>query len=302
MDQSQYRSVKKTTRKKQNTKKKTFWKTFRTCFLIEMIVVLIVGGIFLMNYNLGGGYNLEALSVATEDEVRNVAVFGTDKSGLRSDVIMVFSVYPDKNAVSLLSVPRDTKVRLGRSNQKINAALQIGGDELAVQTVKDLLSIEIHDYAVVNFTAVETIIDELGGIRFDVPCNMWYNDPDQDLYINIKKGEQLLDGEDAVKVLRFRQYPMGDLQRNQVQQDFFKATFEQKFQAYYIGKIPAIYGLINQNVRSSMNLNEILSYFNAVSRMEGCAVQTFELPVSIADPYVTINRNEADVILDEYFR
>ncbi len=302
MNQSQYQGARRTSRKKQNTKKKTFWKTFRTCFLVEMILVLIVGGFFLMNSNLGGGVNLNALSVATDGEVRNVAVFGTDKGGLRSDVIMVFSIYPDKNAVSLMSVPRDTKVKIGRNNQKINAALQIGGDELAVQTVKDLLAIDIHDYMVVNFAAVETIIDELGGIRFDVPCNMYYSDPDQDLYINIKQGEQLLDGEEAVKVLRFRRYPMGDLQRNQVQQDFFKATFEQKFKPNYIGKIPAIYGLINQNVRSSMNLNEILSYFNAVTKMEECTVQTFELPVSIADPYVIINRSEAEVILDEFYR
>lgn len=302
MNQSKYQGTRRTTRKKQNTKKKTFWKTFCTCFLVEMILVLIIGGYLLMNYNIGGGENLEALSVATRGEVRNVVVFGTDKGGLRSDVIMVFSVYPDKNSVSLLSVPRDTKVKLGRNTQKINAALQIGGDELAVQTVKDLLAIDIHDYMVVNFAAVETMIDELGGIRFDVPCNMYYNDPDQGLYINIKKGEQLLDGEDAVKVLRFRQYPMGDLQRNQVQQDFFKATFEQKFTPAYIGKVPAIYGLINQNVRSSMNVNEILSYLNAVSKMEERVVQTFELPVSISNPYVIINRNEAEVILEEFYR
>ena len=301
MNQPRYQNTRRTTLKKQN-KKKTFWKTFRTCFLVEMVLVLLIGGFFLMNYNLGGGYNLEGLAVATADEVRNVAVFGTDKSGLRSDVIMIFSVYPDKNTVSLLSVPRDTKVQINRSAKKINAALQIGGDELAVQTVKDLLAIDIHDYVVLNFTAVETIIDELGGIRFDVPCNMYYNDPEQDLYINIKKGEQLLDGEDSVKVLRFREYLMGDLQRNQVQQDFFKAAFEQKFRPQYIGKIPAIYGLINQHVRSSMNANEILSYFNAISKMEGCTVQTFELPVSIADPYVVINRNEAEAILEEFYR
>ncbi len=291
-------------RRKSNKKKhiKTFWQTFAKCFFIELLVVLVVGGFLLMNHNLGGGQNLASLSVATDGEVRNVAIFGTDKSGLRSDVIMILSVYPDKDTVTLMSVPRDTKVLIDRSAKKINAALQIGGDDLAVRTVKDLLAIDIHDYAVVNFEAVETIIDRLGGIRFDVPCDMYYQDPDQDLYINIKKGEQLLDGEDSVKVLRFRQYPMGDLQRNQVQQDFFKAAFEQKFQAYYIGKVPEIYGVINQGVRSSMNLNEILSYLNAISAMDGCTVQTFELPVSIADPYVVINRNEAEAILDEFFR
>ncbi len=286
--------------------KKKFWNTFLLCFAVEIAIVGLVFGILKFNNmfyeNIGGGLELEALSPISDSETRNIIILGTDKSGLRSDVIMIMSVYPEKNTVSLMSVPRDTKVQIERSTRKINSALQIGGDELAVQTVKDLLSIPIHDYVVVNFDAVETIIDELGGIRFNVPCDMHYEDPEQDLFIHIKKGEQLLNGENAVKVLRFRQYPMADLQRNQVQQDFFKAAFSQKFQPQYIGKVPAIYGLITENVRSSMSANEVLGYLSVISDMNNRTVQTFELPVSIADPYVVINRNEADAILDEYFR
>ncbi len=286
--------------------KKKFWNTFLICFAVEIIIVAVVFGIWKFNNmfytNIGGGLELEALSPVSGSEPRNVIILGTDKSGLRSDVIMIMSVYPEKNAVSLMSVPRDTKVQIERSTRKINSALQIGGDELAVQTVKDLLSIPIHDYVVVNFDAVETIIDELGGIRFNVPCDMHYEDPEQDLFIHINKGEQLLNGENAVKVLRFRQYPMADLQRNQVQQDFFKAAFAQKFQPQYIGKVPAIYGLITENVRSSMSANEVLGYLSVISDMNNRTVQTFELPVNIADPYVVIKRAEADAILDEYFR
>lgn len=291
--------------RKQANKKK-FWNTFLICFAVEIIIVAVIFGIWKFNNmfytNIGGGMELEALSPISGNEPRNVIILGTDKSGLRSDVIMVMSVYPEKNTVSLMSVPRDTKVQINRSNRKINSALQIGGDELAVQTVKDLLSIPIHDYVVVNFDAVETIIDELGGIRFNVPCDMHYEDPEQDLFIHINKGEQLLNGEKAVQVLRFRQYPMADLQRNQVQQDFFKAAFSQKFQPQYIGKVPAIYGLITENVRSSMSANEVLGYLSVISDMNNRTVQTFELPVSIADPYVVIKRSEADALMDEYFR
>ena len=286
--------------------KKKFKKTFIRCFVIELAVVLLLAIVFTVGGwlfgNIGGGVNLEVLSPITKDEVRNVLILGTDKSGLRSDVMMLLGVYPEKSTVTLMSVPRDTKVRIGRGTQKINAALQIGGDELAVQTVKDLLAVDIHDYVVVNFDAVETIIDELGGVRFNVPCDMHYEDPEQDLFIHINKGEQLLNGENAVKVLRFRSYPMADLQRNQVQQDFFRAAFEQKFQPQYIGKVPAIYSLITENVRSSMSASEVLDYLSIISNMNNRTVQTFELPVSIADPYVVIKRAEADAILDEYFR
>ena len=306
-------SVKRTSKKQtsRNSKRVTgagrFWKTFVICLLIELLVAGVAVGFYaydrVMNQNIGGGDELEGtLSEVVAGEARNIAVFGTDKSGLRSDVIMIMSVYPEKNTLTLLSVPRDTKAEIEKSTYKINAALQLGGEEQAVETVKEVLDIPIHDYVVVNFNAVETLIDQLGGVWFDVPQNMYYNDPEQDLYINIKKGYQLLNGADSVKVLRFREYVMGDLDRNRVQQDFFLAAFEQKFQPQYIAQVPTIYQMINQNMRSNMSLSEILEYLNILDAMPDRVVQTFELPVAIADPYVVIQQEEADVILDEYYR
>ena len=142
---------------------------------------------------------------------------------------------------------------------------------------------------------------ELDGIRFDVPCPMKYRDPDQDLYINIPKGEQVLNGEDSVKVLRFRQYPMGDLQRNQVQQDFFRAALEQKLRAKYISKVPTLFSLVEENIKSSLNAAELLSYLNAVNKMDEKTVETFELPVTIADPYVIMKSAEAEELFTTYF-
>ena len=282
--------------------KKVFKQVFFRSLLLYLVVFLLIGGFVLWNRNLGGGDDIAELDRASARDQRNLVIFGTDKSGLRSDVIMILSVNPKTDTVSLLSVPRDTKIRLNGSSKKINEAFAVGKESLAVQTVKDLLGIAIHDYLTVNFSAVETAIDELGGVEFDVPCNMHYTDSDQDLYINIQKGRQLLNGEDSVKVMRFRQYPMGDLQRNAVQQDFFKAALDQKLKAKYIGKIPAIYGLIENNIRSSMSVSELLSYVNAVKKMKEPVIQTFELPVSISDPYVVIKQADADAILQEYFQ
>ncbi|MBQ7791872.1 MAG: LCP family protein [Clostridia bacterium] len=277
--------------------RKTFFKTF----FISLLVFLLIGGWILMNRNIGGGEDIAELDRAGWGGHKNLVVFGTDKSGLRSDVIMIFSVDPKNDRLSLMSIPRDTKVKINGSNQKINSALSIGEESLAIQKVKELTGIPIHDYLTVNFSAVETVIDELGGIQFDVPCNMNYRDPDQDLYINIKKGDQLLDGEDSVKVLRFRQYPMGDLQRNQVQQDFFRAAVEQKLNTKYIKKVPALYALVEENITSSLSASELLSYLNTVKGMKDPTVETFELPVSIQDPYVVIKEAEADEILTQYF-
>ena len=276
---------------------KTFFKTL----VIALIVFLIAGCWILMNRNIGGGADLPELDMASAKDLRNLVVFGTDEGGERSDVIMIFSVDPRTDRLSLMSVPRDTKVQINGRNQKINAAMALGEESLAISTLKELLGIEIHDYLTVNFQAVATIIDELGGIEFDVPSNMKYKDPDQDLYIDIKKGLQILNGEDSVKVLRFRQYVMGDLDRNKVQQDFFKAAFEQKFQPKYIKKVPAIYELVENNTKSSLSTKELLSYLNTVKKMKEPVVETFELPVSIRDPYVVIQQEEADTILTRHF-
>ncbi|MBP3448311.1 MAG: LCP family protein [Clostridia bacterium] len=276
---------------------KTFFKTL----VIALIVFLIAGCWILMNRNIGGGADLPELDKASAKDLRNLVVFGTDEGGERSDVIMIFSVDPRTDRLSLMSVPRDTKVQINGRNQKINAAMALGEESLAISTLKELLGIEIHDYLTVNFQAVATIIDELGGIEFNVPSNMKYKDPDQDLYIDIKKGLQILNGEDSVKVLRFRQYVMGDLDRNKVQQDFFKAAFEQKFQPKYIKKVPAIYELVENNTKSSLSTKELLSYLNTVKKMKEPVVETFELPVSIRDPYVVIQQEEADTILTRHF-
>lgn len=298
---------------------KKFWKTFGISLLIELlVVVLVVAGVIgyrAFHRNIGDGDEMtETLSAGTFDDARNLLILGTDKSGKLSDVIMVIAVDPDKNTLSLLSVPRDTKVYFDNDDlepdqyinedepYKINAAIGVGGDNFAVQTVINELDIPIHDYMIVNFQAVETIIDELGGIQFDVPQNMYYTDPEQDLYIDLKKGDQLLDGENAVDLLRFRSYVMGDLERNRVQQQFFQEAFAQKFKPKYIGKVPAIYNLINKNIRSNMSLAEILSYVEVLSNMDNREVQTFELPVTISDPFVIINQEEADMILDDYYR
>ena len=309
--------------KKPVMNQKKFWKTFALWFGIELLVVLLVGGFFIyqhvMNRNVGGGEEMpETLTPAVVGEPRNVLVLGTDKSGLLSDVIMVFNVDPKQQTLSLLSVPRDTKVKFKneelpdevrakgvRVNEeeplKINSALQVGGDEFAVKTVKKELGIPIHDYVVVNFNAVETLIDELGGVQFHVPQNMHYEDPEQDLYIHLNKGDQLLNGKKAVEMLRFRNYVMGDLDRNKVQQEFFQAAFAQKFQPQYLLKLPDIYGLINQNMRSNMSLGEIMEYMNMLSDMDHRVVQNFELPVDISDPFVVIKEEEADEILTQYY-
>lgn len=282
-------------------------KMFVKVFLITTILLLVIFGCALgytvATRNVGGGEDIEELDRAVPNQRKNIIVFGTDKSGLRSDVIMIFSISQKHENINVMSIPRDTKVRIdGYGTNKINTALALGRENLAVATVKSLTGIAIHDYVTVNFDAVVDVIDALGGVEFNVPQNMYYNDPVQGLNINIKKGQQLLDGEDSLKLLRFRSYPMADLRRNEVQQDFIKAAFEQHANAKSVKKIPAIYSAVEDNIKSSMSLAEITEYANMVRKMDNPVMQSFELPVTLSDPYVVMDTDAALEIINLHFK
>ena len=133
----------------------------------------------------------------------------------------------EEQRTSLVSMPRDTRVKIAsdvvsymekeskyyQSPTKLNAVhAYVGkekGPEMTVKQLEDILGIEIDHYVKVDLNAFRKIVDAIGGVEVDVPQNMFYEDPYQDLYINLKKGPQLLDGDKAEQLVRFRSYPMG---------------------------------------------------------------------------------------------
>jgi LCP family protein required for cell wall assembly len=96
----------------------------------------------------------------------------------RSDTIIVVSLDKKNKDIHVLSIPRDTRVRIpGYGIDKINAATAFGGSSLAVKTVKDFLGVPIHNYVVVKLSSFRNIVDVLGGIEMDIKEDMKYIDP-----------------------------------------------------------------------------------------------------------------------------
>lgn len=280
---------------------KKFFAVFSISTIILLILCITAGFIFVYNSNIGSGEEYVELDRALPNQVKNVLVIGTDKSGLHSDVIMVFSLSTKTNSISCASILRDARVNYKGNNMKITEAMAYGRESAVIQAIKDITGLQIHDYVVFNFTAVEDIINALGGVDFYVPQNMFYEDPEQDLYINLRKGQQLLNGKKALQLLRFRSYPMGDIARTETQRDFMEALFEQKANAKYIGSIPKIYAAINKNIKSSLSLAEIVDYAELVVKMDEPTFNNIELPYSLVDPYVVYNRGEVSKIFSENF-
>ncbi|SHG88598.1 LCP family protein [Tepidibacter thalassicus] len=203
------------------------------------------------------------------DERVNVLLLGVDslngnRKGIRTDTIMVLSIDPQNNKASILSIPRDTRVKIrGRKGyDKINAAHAYGGVDLSIKAVKDFLGIPIHHYIKVDYRALYKTVDDVGGVEVYVPMNMKYDDPyaTPPLHINLKKGRQVLNGEKAMQFLRFRKgYANQDLGRIQAQQQFLDALAKKVLSPSSIFNIKDYIDTFNMYVDTDMSTREMAS-------------------------------------------
>ena len=221
-----------------------------------------------------------ALDMGTGNKT-TVLVVGVDKEGKRSDVNMLFSVDAKAKTIRLLSIPRDTRVKLPNgSYSKINACIgKENGEAVLIQTVKDLTGLPINDFCKVNFLALRNIIDILGGVSYDVPINMDYDDPVQDLHIHLKAGPQTLNGEQAEGLLRFRSgYANADLGRINTQQDFIKELIKQKMRPRYMFHAFPVVKEITENLETDMSAMYIMKYAWAFRNSEKTDFASYTLP------------------------
>lgn len=163
----------------------------------------------------------------------NVLLMGLDVDETRSDVMMVAQFNMINNSVNILQIPRDTYIAEQKGDKKINSSYGAEGDKHSramnsVATVERLLDIKIDNYSIVTTSGFRDVVDAVGGIYYDVPMDMKYSDPLQDLYIDLKKGRQLLDGDKAEQYVRYRHgYANADLGRIEAQSGFIMAAMEQ---------------------------------------------------------------------------
>ncbi len=257
--------------KKKRRRKKRVLRALKGALLSVLLICAAFSGIYCAKlYTTPYSSIVDNFAEGTLTEVRisqekcNILVMGTDKEGLRTDVMMLVQIDPEKQKAVVMSIPRDTRVKYAGRSRKITEVHSVGhrngkkGSEAAIIAVKELTEVPINHFVKVNFDAFSDCIDELGGVEFDVPQRMRYKDPYQDLNINLQAGMQHLDGDKAEQLVRFRQYKNGDLDRIKVQQNFIHALAEQKLQMKYIGKIDDIYRIVAENMETSMTPGDIV--------------------------------------------
>jgi len=210
-----------------------------------------------------------------------------DKS-VRTDTIMLINVNFDKGDISLLSIPRDTRVKINNNTKKINDTHAIGGMPLTISTVNDLLGLNIEYYVKVDYQVVMDLVDIIGGVEIEVPFLMEYEDPTSDppLNIHIKKGLQVLDGKNSHDFLRWRKnnpetvgYREGDVGRIEAQQYFMKELIKQTLKSEkLITKLPSIAMTYIKNVETNLPLDTILSGIKFAENLDTENIVTKTLP------------------------
>ena len=199
----------------------------------------------------------------------------------RSDTLMVATIDPRYDQVSLLSIPRDTRVRIyGYGFDKINAAYAYGGEFLAEETVENFLGIDIDHYVIVNVHSFTKIIDAIGGVDIYVPKRMYYEDPwddDGGLVIDLYPGLQHMDGKTAVTYVRYRDSE-GDIGRVQRQQQFMEACMNKVTSPEIITRIPDIIREVMYAVDTDMTFRELLGLAGAVKAAQENGLVTDMVP------------------------
>lgn len=289
---------------KNNQKKKTKKKVWKKILLIFLAVLLVAGGVFAYKvHRNGGGMSGMLATMVGHDEntKKNLGEFralilgiSTDQDGVDlTDTIMVASYNPNTQKATLLSIPRDTYT--GKTPSKASAYEKINAlysrkhrpDE-TLKAVNEITGLNIEYYVVVKTEALIKLVDVIGGINFNVPIDMDYDDVTQDLHIHLKAGEQRLDGDKAEQVVRFRhnnngtsypeEYGDNDTGRMRTQREFIMQVVKQTAKPENIFKLGEILDVAKEYVITNIDFNVAKDYIPYVVEFNTDNLLTETLP------------------------
>lgn len=280
---------------KKDKKKLNIFSIFTRIFVIFIVVTVFAwGGLYAFQTYM----ELSATSPIDEngDPVEDIVsttqkkgyiealICGTNQS--LTDTMIYVRYHLDTGKASMMSIPRDTynnnKYCIGH---KLNA-IYLGKDiEPLIQEVESMLDVSIDYYAIFDTKAVREVVDALGGVEVNVPFDMEYEDSSQDLYIDLKKGVQILNGKQAEHFVRWRhnndytvQYQMADIDRTKTQQEFLKALIKTALQPQNILKANDVMNIGFKYVKTNATLKDALKYFDSALKIDINNITSLTMP------------------------
>lgn len=265
--------------------------------VLALIVVLLLGGLFAGVHFLTGEPTAENDRVRKED-CCTILLAGTDESGDRTDTIMLLNVDRGQKRMSLMSIPRDTKVNSTYVPHKINSAYGVNGKGTEgmgslMDYVAQCVGFRPDGYMLLELDVFIELVDLFGGMEFDVPVDMDYEDPSQDLYIHLSKGLQTLDGEEAMGLVRFRSgYADADIGRVSVQRDFMLAAIDQWVSVKNVFRLPQALSLLGKYAQTDLSMSNLLWLAESVLLCGTSDMYMTTLPFYISGDYVVVAADE----------
>jgi LCP family protein required for cell wall assembly len=222
----------------------------------------------------------------------------------RSDAIMLAKFEFDGDSISsvnILSIPRDTRVRVpGHGIHKINAAHAYGGPELACATVRDLFGIDPDYYVDLNFEGFRQVVDSIGGVDLAVHEQLDYDDNWGNLHIHLKPGYQHLTGSKAMGYVRYR-HTDNDLMRAQRQHEFLEALRGKVTSPSSFLSLPNAVSAVTDNLHSNLSLDQMLTLANLARKAPKDAITLDTLPVIQGKTFVYIDRRKSIALVRKMF-
>jgi len=285
--------------KKVKRKKKKGKYIFRRILVLLLLIIIVCAGILTYKIIKNGGGLQGLLFTAvgkenTEEQLKEMdrlycVLMG--RSELMTDTILLASYDPKNQTASMLSIPRDTYIgwnpNTATASNKINCLYQ-QGPEKTVEAVSEITGIDVKYYVVIDTKALVKLVDTIGGVDFEVPIDMKYDDYSQKLHIDLKAGYQHLNGEQAEGVVRFRhnndgstyseEYGYEDLGRMRTQREFISTVIKQTVSAKNILKIGDILDIAYESIETNLSLDVMKDYIPYVVNYDMSTLQTGTLP------------------------
>lgn len=315
-------------KEKREKKNKKGHKALKVILAILLILFVIIGGfVSYSTYKNGWGWQglLATMMGHDQNTLKDLGEFRILLMGVSKDIdseltdtIMVASYDPKTQSATLLSIPRDTYIGKNKANansyDKINALYQ-KGPEKTLQAVNEITGLDIEYYAVIDNQALIKTVDAIGGVDFDVPIRMKYDDPTQDLEIDLQPGMQKIDGAKAEQLLRFRhnndgtsyssEYGDNDIGRMRTQREFISETVRQTIQLKNIIKLGELIDIVYKNVQTNVQLSNIKDYLPYAIEFNTENIQAGALPGTPTQInklwFFEYNKTEAQKLIQELF-
>ena len=265
-------------------------------FIVILVILAIAGGLFAKRVHDLDGNWLAALFGHDEKTLENLDklyVLAMGESQGMSDTIIACSYDPKTQQASMLSIPRDTFVGHSEYNasayDKINSLYNNGRDpQKTIDAVNEITGLDIKNYVLIDTQALVELVDAIGGVEFNVPMDMKYNDNKQDLHIDLQEGWQTLNGEQVEQLVRFRhnadgstysyEYGMEDFGRMRTQREVIMAIAKQTIQLQNVKEIGNILDITERYVQTNMNFQDLKDYIPYAIKMNTDNIKAKQLP------------------------